>query len=301
MRAVKIVGGVMLGAVVLLADFPEGNWAWFTLNPDEPYDAVTRITYIGDPVYGVDTTVTLYAWQKCDDGDVAGMEFIAMFDPAYLEPIDMTLDSVFNNFIFWGTNFPGDGNPGTIDTIPAVRWYAAVCIAAMGCQPLPAGVPYRVGSITFHFTCPPESIPVETCIEDGFYPPSGHTGMVDPMGNWMPIGGYLPVCFVVEQPVDLTESEMKTEFAFYSPTPNLFGDRTRIVFSVPERTEVSLAVYDASGRKVRNLLDGTVKGGKHAVSWDGRGKDGTPLPDGVYFVSFKAEKFHAVRRLILLR
>jgi hypothetical protein len=61
--------------------------------------------------------------------------------------------------------------------------------------------------------------------------------------------------------------------------PNPFSARTRIRFDVSDRREVSLGVYDLSGRQVASLLDRQrLEPGPHEVEFDGRG-----LRAGLYF------------------
>ena len=56
-----------------------------------------------------------------------------------------------------------------------------------------------------------------------------------------------------------------------------------IDFKLQEPGRVSLAVYDTGGRQVRTLLNAALREkGRHAVSWDGLDRDGTPLPAGEY-------------------
>jgi hypothetical protein len=68
--------------------------------------------------------------------------------------------------------------------------------------------------------------------------------------------------------------------------PNPFNPATTIAFDVPGTgaLPVTIAAYDVSGRLVRRLLDGPVGTGRHAVTWDGRGRHGEVLGSGIYFL-----------------
>ncbi len=50
--------------------------------------------------------------------------------------------------------------------------------------------------------------------------------------------------------------------------PNPFNPKTRIQFTVPQRTWVFLSVYDILGREVAALVKSEVKTGVHALDWD---------------------------------
>jgi hypothetical protein len=65
--------------------------------------------------------------------------------------------------------------------------------------------------------------------------------------------------------------------------PNPAASSTRIIFNVSCMGMVRLAVFDLSGRTVRNLVDGPRSAGEHTVTWDGRNDAGAPVAAGVYF------------------
>ena len=50
--------------------------------------------------------------------------------------------------------------------------------------------------------------------------------------------------------------------------PNPFNPTTSIRYSAPERSQVRLAVFDATGRTVAVLVDGTIDAGVHTVNFD---------------------------------
>lgn len=75
--------------------------------------------------------------------------------------------------------------------------------------------------------------------------------------------------------------------------PNPFNPVTTITFSVPAaasgdvQSKVSIAVYDSRGRKVTDLIKGTLPPGNHSVVWDGRTERGEIAPSGVYFYALR--------------
>jgi carboxypeptidase T len=70
--------------------------------------------------------------------------------------------------------------------------------------------------------------------------------------------------------------------------PNPFGAETTLAFELPERTNVSLAVYSVDGRLVRTLLAGEAGPGATSVVWDGRDERGASVGNGLYFVKLEA-------------
>jgi hypothetical protein len=57
--------------------------------------------------------------------------------------------------------------------------------------------------------------------------------------------------------------------ALYQNHPNPFNPRTVIGFYVPVTQEITLDIYDVSGRRVARLADGMTEAGYHEAQWDG--------------------------------
>ncbi len=83
--------------------------------------------------------------------------------------------------------------------------------------------------------------------------------------------------------------------------PNPFNPSTHIRFSLPAGAEVELTVYDAAGRRVRDLDPGFLPPGEHAVRWDGRDAGGRAAASGTYFVRFLAGGAVSTLPLTLVR
>jgi len=70
--------------------------------------------------------------------------------------------------------------------------------------------------------------------------------------------------------------------------PNPFSDWTRFLYFAPVGGAVDLAIYDRTGKRVRQLLKGERVGrGYHAVEWDCRNDRGELVAPGVYLYVFK--------------
>jgi hypothetical protein len=89
-------------------------------------------------------------------------------------------------------------------------------------------------------------------------------------------------------------------FALGPAVPNPFETSTAIRFGVAERSWVILRVFDVNGGLVRELANGVLPAGPHAVSWDGRGADGRRRPPGIYLVQLRAGGLARTGRVVLL-
>jgi len=96
-------------------------------------------------------------------------------------------------------------------------------------------------------------------------------------------------------------AELPVAFALYETSPNPFSAHTVIRYALPTDAQVKLNIYDASGRKVKALVNGTEAAGYHNVNWDARDDWGRRVSSGVYFVKFEAEDHVQTRKLLLLK
>ena len=84
--------------------------------------------------------------------------------------------------------------------------------------------------------------------------------------------------------------------------PNPFGTRTTIGFDLARREQVTLRIFDVTGRVVRTLADGSVlESGSHHVEWNGHDEGGAQLQAGLYFCRLVAGPSSVTRRMVLAR
>jgi hypothetical protein len=107
---------------------------------------------------------------------------------------------------------------------------------------------------------------------------------------------------VAVQPSGSTDvPPIPVRFALHAPVPNPFNPTTALQFDLPVASLVVLDVYDAQGRQVRRLAQGTHDAGQHRVFWDGRDDAGTQVGSGTYFARIVAGRTTAVHKLTLVR
>jgi aminopeptidase N len=99
----------------------------------------------------------------------------------------------------------------------------------------------------------------------------------------------------------IPRSVLPEGFSLAQNFPNPFNPGTRIVYALPRRSPVRLAVYSVLGEEVAILSDGVEDAGQYSVTWDGKSGSGIPLPSGVYFYSLRAGTYSSTRKMLLLR
>ena len=92
-----------------------------------------------------------------------------------------------------------------------------------------------------------------------------------------------------------------TVFALHAARPNPFQVGTSIGFDLPEGSDLRLSIFDATGRRVRVMIDDHQPAGRHQISWDGTNEGGQRVAPGIYFARIAGRNFEASRRLVLVR
>lgn len=83
--------------------------------------------------------------------------------------------------------------------------------------------------------------------------------------------------------------------------PNPFNPRTEIFFSLGRADDVTVGVYDLTGRRVRTLHRGNLPSGEHALPWDGSDDRGRRLASGAYFARIAIKTAMSVQKMLLLK
>ncbi len=88
--------------------------------------------------------------------------------------------------------------------------------------------------------------------------------------------------------------------------PNPFNPETWIPYQLNEAAEVTIQIYDISGRLVRTLDIGWQAAGSYmttsrAIYWDGKNEIGEPVSSGTYFYTLRTQDFAATRKMVILK
>ena len=78
--------------------------------------------------------------------------------------------------------------------------------------------------------------------------------------------------------------------------PNPFNANTTIVYSLPKDSNIEIAIYDITGRKIETLIQERQKTGEHSVTWNADG-----FSSGIYFYKITGEGFSQTKSCVLLK
>lgn len=94
----------------------------------------------------------------------------------------------------------------------------------------------------------------------------------------------------------ISDTYNPASFALQQNYPNPFNPSTTISYSLPERTYVTLSVYNQLGQKVATLFSGEKEAGQYSVTWDAGN-----MASGVYVCTLQAVKFSTSKKLLLVK
>ena len=86
------------------------------------------------------------------------------------------------------------------------------------------------------------------------------------------------------------------EFSLSQNYPNPFNPSTKISFSLPSSTNVSLKLFNTLGQEVSELVNENLQPGKYSVDFDA-----SKLSSGVYFYTLRANDFVQSKKMILMK
>ena len=84
------------------------------------------------------------------------------------------------------------------------------------------------------------------------------------------------------------------KFSLDQNFPNPFRGETIVRFTLPERANVKLMVFDMHGRMVKTLVSGSREKGTHAIT-----VNSTTLTCGLYYYKLETENFSAVKKMTI--
>jgi hypothetical protein len=100
----------------------------------------------------------------------------------------------------------------------------------------------------------------------------------------------------VEEPA--AEAALPQRLALLANAPNPFRGVTQLRYAVPREMNLSLSVYDRTGRKVASPFSGLAQPGVRTAVWDGRDSQGRRVGQGVYFWRLQSETTTLTRKAI---
>jgi photosystem II stability/assembly factor-like uncharacterized protein len=87
-----------------------------------------------------------------------------------------------------------------------------------------------------------------------------------------------------------------TKYELGQNYPNPFNPTTNISFTLPQRSDVKLIVYDALGKETATLANNVYEAGKYEVTFDA-----SNLPSGIYIYNIQSNGFNQSKKMLLIK
>jgi hypothetical protein len=133
---------------------------------------------------------------------------------------------------------------------------------------------------------------------------NGYNDIIVSRGHGEPLQANLTILFndgsgnFLPDPVRTTK--YKTETTQLSCYPNPFHQQTTISFTLTEKTDVKLFVYDMQGNKVAGLLNTELAPGRHKMVWNGTKDNNEKCMPGMYLIKMTYNNRKILTKKIIL-
>jgi bacillopeptidase F len=126
---------------------------------------------------------------------------------------------------------------------------------------------------------------------------------VSPNSGTLPVGAPSGGMFTFWlRPSGVEAGALAERSVYFLPLrPNPARGPVAIAFGLPREMPVRLFVYDLLGRRVRTLLERSLKPGDFRMEWDRRDELGKTVSSGIYFVRFEAGGCRRLEKTLLIK
>ena len=83
--------------------------------------------------------------------------------------------------------------------------------------------------------------------------------------------------------------------------PNPFNPVTKLRYTIPKNSLVSIIIYDMLGRQVKTLVNQTQNAGYASVIWDATNDYGKPVSAGIYLYQIETGEYIQTKKMVLLK
>ena len=101
--------------------------------------------------------------------------------------------------------------------------------------------------------------------------------------------------------IEEVNNSIVTEFSLNQNYPNPFNPTTNIAYSIPVTGQMSLKIYDISGKLVKTLHNDVKSQGRYTAIWDARNDFGYKVASGVYFYKLQTADKVMTKKMLLMK
>ncbi len=101
--------------------------------------------------------------------------------------------------------------------------------------------------------------------------------------------------------IDPIDDNVAETFSLKQNYPNPFNPSTLIEFNLTDRGNVTLDIFDVTGRTVAQLVNESLQPGSYRVDWNGKDASGNQLSSGIYFYRLQQNQLVQSKRMLLIK
>ncbi len=101
--------------------------------------------------------------------------------------------------------------------------------------------------------------------------------------------------------VEDEDSTRLQKFNLEQNYPNPFNPSTKIKYSLPTRSDITLEIVNVLGQTIKAISNVNQSPGYHTIIWDGTDDRNNRMPSGIYFSRLKAGDLHQSRKMIMIK
>jgi hypothetical protein len=96
--------------------------------------------------------------------------------------------------------------------------------------------------------------------------------------------------------VGANSTDQPDRFTVGQNYPNPFNPSTKIAYTLPQRSRVTVTVFTILGTEIATLVNGEQASGQHEINFNGEN-----LPSGIYLYRVQAGNYIQTRKMSLLK
>ncbi len=142
-------------------------------------------------------------------------------------------------------------------------------------------------------------------VEFGSYNTSGSSFGIHVSDNKIYVADYEAGLYILQNDLlpQINNENRSTfdSYQLYNNYPNPFNPQTKIKFWLPEKSFVTLKVYNIAGQVVKTLVSENLPSRIYNYTWDGTNEAGQKVSSGVYIYKLQAGNITKSKKMLLVR
>ena len=94
---------------------------------------------------------------------------------------------------------------------------------------------------------------------------------------------------------------LPNSFSVKQNYPNPFNPSTTIEFTLPEKSYVTVGIYNTLGQSIATILHETLSAGSHVTTWNGKDEHKKTVASGVYIYKVQTKNNALSKKMLLLK